>query len=234
MTTFDVGEQVVSPFLWSQGIQSLEAVVLTHPHHDHMGGLDFILGNFAVKELWLGKSPVEGDLLKLLKKAADRNVRLRAFQAGDQLTLHDTTIKFLNPGCDPSGGTINNDSLVLKLEFGRRSFLLTGDIEEQAEVCLAAQEPQLQSDVLKVPHHGSRTSTTSIFLERVNPVIAIISVAKHNPFGHPHPEVLQRLENYPLQLFRTDQQGAVTVHSDGNYLRTTTYLENAGRSRLFD
>ena len=233
-TGFDVGEQVVAPYLWSQGIRSLEAVVLTHAHQDHMGGLGFVLDNFEVREFWFGKSFVSPDLLELLNKAEDRGLRLRAFQAGDELNFHGSRVEFLNPGCGPSGGNLNNDSLVLRLSFGRRSFLLTGDIEEPVENCLATLGPRLQSDVLKVAHHGSWTSTSSFFLNRVNPVIAVISAGKVNPFGHPHPEVVGRLKARPLQLFRTDRQGAVTIRSDGNYLRTVTFLEETGKSSRFN
>lgn len=228
-TSFDVGEQVVAPYLWSRGVRSLEAVILTHAHQDHMGGLDFILDNFEVKEFWFGNSAVGPDLRRLLEKAGARGLNIRAFQAGDTLDLHGSRLEFLNPGCGPADDNINNDSLVLRMTYGRRTFLLTGDIEEPVEECLAALGSGLQSDVLKVAHHGSGTSTSSHFLNEVNPVIAVISAGKVNPFGHPHPEVVRRLRTFPLQLFRTDRQGAVTIRSDGNYLRATTFLQEVGR-----
>lgn len=224
-TAFDVGEQVVAPYLWSRGIRSLEAVILTHAHQDHMGGLDFILDNFEVEEFWLGNSLVGPDLGDLLEKASALGLDIRAFQAGDTLDLHGSRLEFLNPGCGPSDDNINNDSLVLRMTWGRRSFLLTGDIEQPAEECLAALGRGIQSDVLKVAHHGSATSTSPRFLDEVNPVIAVVSAGKVNPFGHPHPEVVGRLKSFPLQLFRTDRQGAVTVSTDGNYLRTAVFLE---------
>lgn len=227
-TAFDVGEQVVAPYLWSRGVRSLEAVVLTHAHQDHMGGLDFILDNFEVKEFWRGNGVVGPDLRDLLKKAATRGLVIRAFQAGDTLHRHGSRLEFFNPGCGPADENINNDSLVLRMTYGRRSFLLTGDIEEPAEECLAALGPGLQSDVLKVAHHGSATSTSPHFLNEVNPVIAVISAGKVNPFGHPHPEVVRRLKTFPLQLFRTDRQGAVTIRTDGHYLRTATFLKEVG------
>ena len=143
-------------------------------------------------------------------------------------------LEFLNPGCGPSDENINNDSLVLRMTYGRRSFLLTGDIEEPVEECLAALEAGLRSDVLKVAHHGSATSTSSHFLNEVNPVIAVISAGKVNPFGHPHPEVVRRLKTFPLQLLRTDRQGAVTIRTDGVYLRTSAFLEEGGNSILLN
>ena len=227
-TAFDVGEQVVAPYLWSRGVRSLEAVVLTHAHQDHMGGLDFILDNFEVKEFWRGNGVVGPDLRDLLKKAEARGLVIRAFQAGDTLHRHGSRLEFFNPGCGPADENINNDSLVLRMTYGRRSFLLTGDIEEPAEECLTALGPGLQSDVLKVAHHGSGTSTSPHFLKEVNPVIAVISAGKVNPFGHPHPEVVRRLQTFPLQLFRTDRQGAVTIRTDGHYLRTATFLKEVG------
>ncbi|MDE2667928.1 MAG: DNA internalization-related competence protein ComEC/Rec2 [Acidobacteriota bacterium] len=233
-TAFDVGEQVVAPYLWNRGVRSLEATILTHAHQDHMGGLDFILDNFEVKEFWLGNSTVGPDLRDLLKKATARGLKIRAFQAGDTLNFHGSQLEFLNPGCGPSDENINNDSLVLRMTYGRRSFLLTGDIEEPVEECLAALEADLQSDVLKVAHHGSATSTSSHFLNEVNPVIAVISAGKVNPFGHPHPEVVRRLQTFPLQLLRTDRQGAVTIRTDGNYLRTSAFSEEGGISIRFN
>ncbi len=229
-TAFDVGEQVVAPYLWNRGIRSLEAVVLTHAHQDHMGGLDFILDHFEVEEFWLGNSHGGPELRDLLQKAAVLGLKIRAFQAGDTLNLHGSRLEFLNPGCGPADQNINNDSLVVRMTWGRRTFLLTGDIEEPAEECLATLGPGIQSDVLKVAHHGSGTSTSPGFLDEVNPVIAVISAGKVNPFGHPHPEVVRRLKTFPLQLFRTDRQGAVTVSTDGNYLRTATFLKESGQS----
>ncbi len=225
--TFDVGEKVVSPFLWSQRIMSLDTVVLTHAHHDHMSGLHAILKNFPVKELWIGKNPMTPEYMRFLKTAVRKAVIVRSFSSGDEVDCHGSLIDFLNPdkGHIPSPAPSNNDSLVFTLQYGSRSFLLTGDIEKKIEARIIDRAWDIHADTLKVAHHGSRSSTTTEFLATINPVLAVISVAEHSPFGHPHDDVLERLKQKPVQVFRTDQNGAITIFTDGNQLRVQTFLD---------
>ena len=226
---FDVGEQVISPFLWSKGQRDLDVVLLTHAHHDHMGGLGAILENFHVKELWLGENPYTPAYVGLLKEAIRKGVSLRHFGAGDMVQFHGGEISFINPvkGLSLMHPPSNNDSLAFQLKFGARTFLLMGDVERKVEAHIMNRFSSLRSDLLKVAHHGSRSSTTDEFLERANPVLALISVAEHSPFGHPHEEVLKRLEKRSIPVFRTDRDGAILVRTDGRQLQVDTFLELA-------
>ena len=126
----------------------------------------------------------------------------------------------------------NNESMVLRITFGDRRFLLTGDIEKEAEARLVESKIDLRADVLKVAHHGSKTSSTIEFLERVNPRHAVISVAGHSPFGHPHAEALARLRATNARIWRTSECGAITISTDGSDLRVETFVkcESDGRS----
>jgi competence protein ComEC len=223
--SFDVGEQVVSPFLWSLGVRKLNAVALTHAHHDHMSGLHALLNNFEVGELWVGENPLTPEYVSLLKAALRRTVRIRSLVAGDRLHFHSAKLEFLNPERGPRKGKspANNDSLAFRLLFGQRSFLLTGDIERRVETEILNRAEPLDSDLLKIAHHGSRSSTLPAFLDRVSPVWALISVAAHSPFGHPHTEVLNRIEERHVPTFRTDRDGAICVSTDGRILEVNFY-----------
>jgi competence protein ComEC len=191
-----------------------------------MSGLNSVLSNFQVKEIWLGQNPYTPEYLRLLKKAIGKAVILRSYGAGDKLLLHGCQFWFMNPvkGQLLSPTPSNNDSLAFRLKFGSRTFLLTGDIEKKIESQIIARDFLLSSDVLKVAHHGSRSSTTVEFLDKVHPVLSVISVAEHSPFGHPHDEVLRRLKQRSIQVLRTDQNGAITVVTDGNQLSLKTFL----------
>jgi len=223
--SFDIGEQVVSPFLWSLGVRKLNAIALTHAHHDHMSGLNALLKNFEVGELWVGENPLTPEYVNLLKTALRRTVPIRSFGVGDHLLFHSAEFEFLNPehrsrtGATPA----NNDSLAFRLQFGQRSFLLTGDIERRVEAEILNRPGILHSDILKVAHHGSRSSTQPEFLDRVSPVWALISVAEHSPFGHPHAEVLDRLERKRVPVLRTDRDGAIRIESDGRMLEVNLF-----------
>ncbi|MFN8008257.1 MAG: DNA internalization-related competence protein ComEC/Rec2 [Terriglobia bacterium] len=217
---FDVGERVVSPFLWSLGVRRLDWLVLTHAHHDHMGGLHAILKNFPVGQLWLGKNPNVPEYIALWKEALRKSIYLRNFREGEVVQIVGGSIEFLNPAPNaPMSSTPkNNDSLAFRLLFGDRSFLLTGDIEQKIEDQLVYDGLELKVDVLKVGHHGSRTSTSPQFLAQVQPVWALISVAAHSPFGHPHPQTLQALNSRQIPIFRTDQDGCISVRTNGKSL----------------
>jgi competence protein ComEC len=228
---FDVGEQVVSPFLWSQGIRRLDALVLTHAHHDHMAGLKALLENFEVGELWVGQNPLVPEYVNLLKSSLRKSVPIRTFSASDRLNFHSTSLEFLNPARNARIGSVptNNDSLTFQLQFKDRRFLLTGDIEKRIETEILRDGRPLTSDLLKVAHHGSKSSTSPEFLDRAQPIWAVISVAEHSPFGHPHPEVLQRLVQRGIPVFRTDRDGAVTVTTDGKRLEVRCYQPTASQ-----
>jgi len=224
---FDVGEQVVSPFLWSFGIRRIDALALTHAHHDHMAGLHALLNNFEVGELWVGENPLTPAYVSLMKAALRRGVSIRRLRAGDHLIFHSAELEFLNPahGSGKSKTPANNDSLTFRLQFGQRSFLLTGDIERRVETEILARGGLLDSDLLKVAHHGSRSSSLPEFLDRVSPVWALISVAEHSPFGHPHPEVLNRFKDRRVPAFRTDRDGAIRISTDGKILEVDLFRE---------
>ncbi len=214
-TSFDTGEDVVSPYLWSRGIAKLDVVVATHAHQDHIGGLPAILENFRPKELWVGANPQPA----LLADAARLHIGVKYQHSEPAFDFAGARIEILSPPPDfPPTKTINNDSLAFRIVYGRRSFFLTGDIEKPMETRLLHSGSNLRSDVLKVGHHGSKTSTTQPFLDAVAPSIALISDGFENSFGHPHKDVLARLTDRHSAVLRTDLDGLVTVTTDGQHL----------------
>jgi competence protein ComEC len=217
-STFDIGEEVVSPYLWSRQFRRLDVVALTHAHSDHMGGMPAILRNFRPRELWVSVDPNSDSYRALLAEAASLGIHVRHLRAGDRLTWDTLDLAVLAPTPDYTnpGPPINNDSLVLRMTFCRASALLEGDAEAPSEhtmVAAALTNPAAQlgpDTLLKVGHHGSRTSTTPEFLDLVAPQDAVISVGLHNTFGHPRPEIIQRLHDAHARVFRTDQFGLTT------------------------
>jgi competence protein ComEC len=227
-TGLDVGEQVVSPYLWSLGVQRLDVVALSHAHQDHLDGLHAVLENFRVGELWVGRDVASAAYRALLESAARRGVRVVHLGRGDEFAWGSVRGAVLWPEApegDPQAQARNNDSLVLRLHLGRTSALLAGDIERDVEKRLVAEGAQLDVDFLKVPHHGSRTSATREFIEAVTPLAAAISLSGTNPFGHPHPEVLERLRASGARVLRTDRDGAVTFVSDGKTWSVRGFME---------
>jgi competence protein ComEC len=215
----NIGEDVVSPYLWSRGIQRLDVLVATHAHEDHIGGAAALLENFRPAELWVGANPSR----PLLDRAAQLGVNVVELREGDPFRYSGALLEVLSPAEDYVADKIgNNDSLALRIDYGRNSFLLTGDMESPMEYRLLGEGRLRHADVLKVGHHGSRTSTTEPFLDAVSPSIALISAGFENSFGHPHPSVMQRLRQRHVAIVRTDQDGLTTVHSDGRRLRFET------------
>jgi competence protein ComEC len=260
-STFDIGEEVVSPYLWSRQFRRLDVVALTHAHSDHMGGMPAVLRNFRPREFWVAADPNSAPYRALLDEAATLGIRVRHLRAGDTLVFDSIAIHVLapTPAYINPGPPINNDSLVLRLTFGHSSALLEGDAEAPSEQQMVAASRALSSrsapllssrnealssrneggvpgersllagvqvegsasrlsdsaqlgpdTLLKVAHHGSRTSTTPEFLALVAPQDAVISVGSRNTFGHPRPEVIQRLHDANARVFRTDQFGLTT------------------------
>jgi competence protein ComEC len=210
---WDVGEQVVAPYLWSRQIRSLDIIVLTHAHSDHMGGMSAILHDFRPHELWLSVEPGDSPGLRsLLAEAAALNVHVRHLHAGDAVSWGgvNATVLSPEPGYTNAASAINDDSLVMRLDFGAASALLEGDAEVRSEDTMLSNHRLSPVTLLKVGHHGSKTSTNPEFLQAVTPREAVISVGRHNTFGHPRSEVLERLEAAQVRTFRTDRNGAET------------------------
>ena len=212
-SNLDIGEDVVSPYLWSRGIRRIDIMVATHSHQDHIGGLAALMSNFRPKELWTGANPPA----ELLEEAHRLGIPASEKHPAGPLELSGAILEILAPADDYAAEKVgNNDSLVFRITYGSRSFLLTGDMEHAIESRLLASGANLHADVLKVGHHGSRTSSTPAFLEAVAPSVALISAGYENSFGHPHPDVLGRLWARHVAVLRTDLDGLVTARTDGH------------------
>jgi competence protein ComEC len=224
----DPGEEAVSAYLWSRGFQKLDAVALTHAHQDHIGGLTAVLENFHVSRLWLGRETAVPAFIRLKQVARTLNVPIEQERRGQSFAWDGVKVDFLWPEAsldEVAPEAKNNDSLVVRLQYGDRTILLPGDAEKQVEYAMLAEnEPGfLHADVLKVGHHGSKNSSMPEFLDAVGPRVSVISSGVENPYGHPSPELLERLEKRGSRILRTDQVGAVQVLTDGHALQVSCF-----------
>ena len=224
--SFAIGDAVVSRFLWSTHRTRVDYLLATHAHADHIGGLSQVADNFTVGEAIFGHFPTGNlEFDRLVDKIARRRVPVAEVSAGESFELEGIRIDVLWPP-RPShlpATSGNNDSIVLRLVFGSIAILLAGDIEQPAEEDLVRSGIDMRADVLKVPHHGSKTSSTVAFIDAVNPSYAVFSVGERSRFGHPSPEVVERYVARGTRVLQTGRNGTITFETDGATVGVTTY-----------
>lgn len=234
--SFDPGERIVAPYLWKMKRKTIDYLINSHPHPDHLQGLLFLLENFKVGEVWNngdqdGESPLAPRFLEL---AGDRLKAKGWWETGEE--IDGVKVVPLHPPLERSkrqnfGG--NDGSLALRLSFDDVSFFFCGDVESVAEQEILGTGALLQSTVLKVPHHGSKSSSTQPFLEAVRPKFAVFTVRPGSRTRLPHPGVLERYEHLGVKTYRSDRDGAITFVTEGKDLRVKTFLGKDGTGVAF-
>lgn len=212
---YDVGKSVLVPYLLDRGISSIDYMMVSHFDKDHVGGLIYVLKSLRVKNILISKQSQESNEYKeFIQIAKKRKIKVIAVKQGDVIRIeNDISFYILYPTAKLEFNDLNNNSIVAKLVYGNFSMLFTGDIEQEAEgkILQKYSTDRLKSTVLKIAHHGSKTSTTEGFIDLVNPKIALIGVGKDNNFGHPNGEVLDRIGNSGAKIYRTDMHGEISL-----------------------
>jgi len=226
VSSFDVGERVVVPAIWASGLRQIDYLVVTHGDADHAGGAASVLALLRPREIWEGVPVLNHPLLTMLRqKASEARVGWRRLQSDDELQLGGTEIRVLNPPRpDWDRHRVRNaDSVVLEVRYGDVSLVLMGDADVSVESAIASELRPAAVRIVKVGHHGSRTSSSVAFIDAARATVGLISCGRHNRFGHPAKEVLTRLEAADVRVFRTDRHGAITLETDGHVVFATAF-----------
>ncbi|MBN3346578.1 MBL fold metallo-hydrolase [Clostridium botulinum] len=214
----NTAESTVVNYLKSKGITRLDYIIGTHPHEDHIGGLDKVIDNFTVDKVIMPKVTHTTQTFKdVITSMQNKRLKITISKVGDKYSLGVADFTILAPN-NSSYSNLNNYSVVIKLKFGNRSFIFTGDAESLSEGEILAKQLDISGDVLKLGHHGSRTSTSQNFLDKVNPSYAIISCGKNNKYNHPHQETLNKIKAKNIKVYRTDEVGTIIATSNGSDL----------------
>ena len=216
--TNESGKTVLN-FLKDKGIKKLDYAVGTHPHADHIGGLDDVIKGVDVGELLMPNAVTDTKTFSdVLDAAESKNLSITVPEEDEEFSLGASKVTVLSKNSEQSDN-LNNSSLVLKVTYGEFSLLLTGDAEKEVEKQLLSDKKDVSADVLKVGHHGSETSTSAEFLKAVSPKCAVIFCGKNNDYGHPHEKTLEKLEKQGTEVYRTDLLGTINIeaNSDGKF-----------------
>lgn len=221
----EMGSRVVS-YIKSKSIKKIDILVATHPHNDHIGGMPDVINSFSIGQIYMPKASTNTySFEKLLTAIKRKGLTVKTAKAGVVLDLGSgITAKMLAPN-STHYEDLNNYSAVIKITYGKTSFLLTGDAETQSEQEMLKAGYDLKADVLKIGHHGSAYSTSLAFLKAVSPKYAVISVGKNNDYGHPAQVTINRLKYYRIPMYRTDECGTIVATSDG---KTITFNVRPG------
>lgn len=206
----------VKEYLKEQGVSKIDVLVGTHPHEDHIGGLDVIIDNFDIDSIYMPKinhtTKTYEDVLLAVKR---KGLKIKSAKTGMIIPLEGVDAQILAPEENLQSSNLNDYSIVIKLTYGNTSFLFQGDAEELTEKAILNAMLPIKADVIKIGHHGSLTSSLSEYIKAVNPSRAIIMVGKNNQYGHPSKEVLNRLLDNKIKVYRTDIDGTIIIKSDG-------------------
>ena len=202
-------------YLKAIGITKIDYAIATHPHEDHIGSMDDVIKAFDIGTFYAPKATATTKTFENMVKALKaKNLKMTVAKVGEEITVGNATLTFLAPNSEKYEN-LNNYSIVVKLKYGNNSFMFMGDAEDISEGEMLQKKLDIQADVLKVGHHGSYSSTTQPFLDKVNPKYAIINCEKGNDYGHPHKETLTKLNAKNIGVFRTDLNGTIIATSNG-------------------
>lgn len=213
--------------LKNRGIKTIDIAIATHPHEDHIGGMDEVLENFDVKSFYAPKvAHTTKTYENMLKAVKNEGLKIQQIKEGTKIDLgKDTEVQVYSP-VKSQYEELNNYSPVMKISYGQNSFMFTGDTESLVEKEILNENKDLKADVLKLGHHGSHSSTSEEFLKAVNPSIAVVSCAKDNKYGHPHKETMSNLKKAGITVYETFRDGDITISSNGKKLDVKLHSEN--------
>lgn len=225
--TRSIGEAVVSEFLWARGLDRVDYLLATHADADHIDGLNDVARNFKVRGAIVARTPLEDpEYARFSANMSAAGVPVHRIGAGDVMHFGNVTAQVLwpPPATNENAASRNNDSVVVLLRYGERGLLLTGDVERQGEAAVLREKMDLHTDIVKVAHHGSRTSSIEAFVKSTHPSLAIISVGRSSVFGHPHREVVERWRASGAEVITTGEKGTISAVTDGRVLNVSTFV----------